>query len=292
MPFNENSQLDTTQVQDRRGGGGIPGGGLVVGGGAGGIIMLIIALVLGINPGSIGTQTADQPAQNGDARASSIAQECKTGADANTKADCRIVGYANSIQKYWSDEFSRRGARYQISQTVLFSQATDSACGTATTDVGPFYCPEDRLVYLDLTFFDELRQRVGAQGGSFAEGYVVAHEYGHHIQDLAGLLGSSQGGRGQNSDSVRTELQADCFAGVWAANAAKTGLLTAPSETEIRQALDAAASVGDDRIQRRTQGRVNPDAWTHGSSEQRQRWFMTGLQSGNMDNCDTSRGNI
>jgi predicted metalloprotease len=279
MPFNPDAKLDPSQVEDRRGSGSSAGGPIMVGGGAVGLIILIAALLLGVDTTGL-IDTTSQPPIEG---VQSV-QECRTGADANKRDDCRVVGFVDSVQKYWSDEFSRRGSTYSPAQTVIFTGYAEAACGTASAATGPFYCPNDQKVYLDISFFQELQSRFGAKGGPFAEGYVIAHEYGHHVQDELGLLKESS----SNRASVRVELQADCLAGVWAKNAADTGYMTAPTNEEIAQALDAAASVGDDRIQQQTQGKVTPESWTHGSSEQRQFWFKTGYSSGNMDKCDTS----
>ncbi len=283
--FNRRSRLDPSQVQDRRGMGRT----IAVGGGGIGLIVLIVSLLLGVNPGDLGSvvNQPQVPVTSGGGDINNLQQECQTGADANAREDCRIVGYVNSIQAFWSDEFSRQGAQYTEAQTVLFTGATQSGCGNATTAVGPFYCPVDKQVYLDLDFFNELQTRFGAQGGRFAEAYVLAHEYGHHVQDLAGALNSGSNATGPQSESVQTELQADCLAGVWARHATDTGYLEQITDQDIAQALDAAAAVGDDRIQRETQGYVSPETWTHGSSAQRQAALKDGLQSGNMDSCNT-----
>jgi uncharacterized protein len=287
--FNRNRRLDPSQVEDRR---GRPGAGRIVtlGGGGLGLIITIVYLLLGGNlngssipdTGQVPYATAANSGGIGD-----LQTQCQTGADAMNREDCRIVGYVNSIQSYWSDEFARRGSQYTEADTVLFSGSTDAACGTADTAMGPFYCPLDQKVYLDLDFFNELRTRFGAQGGSFAEGYVLAHEYGHHVQDLLGALSNSSNATGPESQSVQTELQADCLAGIWAYHAVQTGYLTQVTDQDIAQAVDAAAAVGDDRIQRETQGYVSPETWTHGSSEQRQAALKDGLQSGDMSTCDS-----
>ena len=193
MTFNPNARLDPGQITDRRGLGGR--GGIALGGGGLGIAILIVYLLLGGNPNDLGTVLTDPGAVTGPG-GSALATDCKTGQDANTRDDCRILGYVNSVQKYWTDEFATSGETYQPVDTVLFTEATASACGTASAASGPFYCPNDQLVYLDLGFFDELRTRFGATGGSLAQGYVIAHEYGHHVQDLLGLLDAGGGGSG------------------------------------------------------------------------------------------------
>ncbi len=284
MSFNPNARLDPGQVSDRRGLGGR--GGLAIGGGGLGIALLLIYTLLGGNPSDLGPLM--EPGAVVGPESSAIATDCQTGADANERDDCRILGYVNSIQAYWTDAFAASGETYQPSDTVLFSGVTSSGCGTASAATGPFYCPPDQLIYIDLDFFAELRSRFGAQGGSLAQGYVVAHEYGHHVQDLLGVLQTGGGGTGAESQAVRIELQADCFAGVWANHAAATGYLEPLTAAQIADALDAAEAVGDDRIQEATQGQVNPDSWTHGSSEQRQAWFQTGYDGGDPAGCDTS----
>jgi predicted metalloprotease len=215
-----------------------------------------------------------------------VAEACQTGQDANERQDCSVVGFVNSIQAFWEEEFARRGGNYAPAKTVLFTQVTDAACGTASAAMGPFYCPLDQTVYLDIDFFNELVKRLGAQGGPFAVGYVLAHEYGHHIQNLSGVLEKNSGATGPQSVAVQIELQADCLAGVWANHATETGYLTQVTKEDIALALDAAAAVGDDHIQRQTQGRVSPESWTHGSSAQRQEALTTGLQTGDLTACN------
>ncbi len=290
MSFNNRSRLDPNQVEDRRGRGrgrtiAVGGGGLTL------VIIVVAALLFGVDPIQLlSSVDTGQPAPYSNESADGtydLQTECQTGEDANTREDCRIVGFVNSIQAFWTDEFARLGEQYIQADTVLYSGSTDAGCGYASAAMGPFYCPNDQKVYLDLDFFNELQTRFGAQGGAFAEAYVLAHEYGHHVQNLLGALSNSSNATGPSSESVETEIQADCLAGVWAFHATETGYLTQVTDQDIVQALDAAASVGDDRIQRETQGYVSPETWTHGSSEQRQSALKDGLQSGDITTCNS-----
>ena len=276
---------------------------MAAGGGLGGIVVVALVLLLGGTltgggGGSSGGSGLDEllgRSIGGGENASEnseIQQECRTGADANEREECRIVGFVNSIQAYWTDVFAEQGERYQPADTIFFSGSVDTACGSATSSVGPFYCPADQLIYIDLGFFDDLETRFGASGGPLAEAYVLAHEYGHHVQDLLGVLRSSGGGAGAESDAGRVELQADCFAGAWAGNAVDTGYLEPLRESQVADALSAAEAVGDDRIQEATQGSVNPETWTHGSSAQRQEWFSTGYDTADPGECDTFAADI
>ena len=287
MTFRPDVDLDPGQVQDRRG-RRVRGGGIALGGGLGGLVILAVIILLGGNP-------ADLLAPAGQADpgpvSSELATECQTGADANQRQDCRIVGTVNSLRAYWADAFAADGQQFVEPGTVLFTDQVGTECGAATSAVGPFYCPLDQTIYLDLGFFEELETRFGAEGGPFAEEYVIAHEYGHHVQNLLGLLEAGRDA-GAEGGAVRTELQADCFAGVWGGNAVDTGFLQPLTPEQIAQALNAAQVIGDDRIQAQTQGQVNPETWTHGSSEQRQQWFTTGLEQKSPDACDTFNADI
>jgi uncharacterized protein len=293
--FRRNAPLDPGQVTDVRGRGMGPGG-IAVGGGGLGIVGLVIYLLIALLSGggnALGQLAPldSQQVGQGDTPAD-IDSECRTGQDANRRQDCRIVAVVNSVQKFWDGVFQRSNRQYQYVDTVFFSGQVDTGCGTADSQVGPFYCPVDKLVYIDLGFFKEL-ERFGAQDTPFVESYVIAHEYGHHVQDQLGVLDKIRGSRtGPESLGVRSELQADCYAGVWAAHAVETGLVVQLTQTDINSGLEAAGAIGDDRIQQETQGQVNPETWTHGSSEQRRRWFSQGYEKGRPAVCDTFSGSI
>jgi uncharacterized protein len=314
MDFDEHQQVDVSQVDDQRGsgGGGFGGGGgmgssrggfpIPMGRAGGGMGMLVIVAVLLlkacagggggnlIDPSSLGQGSVTASAQGDN---SNLTATCKADTNWSDRQDCRTVAVVNSVQSYWTDAFSRyTDSQYTKADTTLFSGGVNTGCGQATSEVGPFYCPRDQHVYVDLDFFGELQSKFGAKGGDFAEAYVVAHEYGHHVQNLLGTSAKVEragGETGPESPSVRLELQADCFAGVWAANATSgpSPLIKGLSNDDITEGLDAASAVGDDRIQKKMQGRVNPEGWTHGSAAQRQKWFLTGFNSGEPAQCDT-----
>ena len=260
----------STNVSDRRG----MGGG-VIGGGIGAVVITLIALFLGINPDDI-TQTTAPPTSE------------QTGAGINDEGREFIEVTLGYTEDAWNDIFRQAGQDYPEPQLVIFDGATSTACGFGQTAMGPFYCPRDKSVYIDLSFYRELEQRFGA-AGDFAQAYVIAHEVGHHVQNVLGTLERSQsGGSGPNSGAVRVELQADCYAGVWGYHAKQKGVLQAGDPEE---ALRAAAAIGDDRLQQQTQGRVSPESFTHGSSEQRMRWFRRGFDTGAVRQCDTFNTN-
>lgn len=286
MTFNEGMQIDTRTTSTS---GGFGGRTIAIGGGLGGLVIAVVAMLLGVDPGNVLSQQPVNTYEN-TAPGFDLAR-CRTGADANKYVQCRVVATGNSVDavcKQLLPGYTRPHVR-------LFSGAVDTGCGPATSEVGPFYCPVDQTAYFDTDFFQVLKDQFGSSGGPLAQEYVVAHEFGHHVQDLAGVLGrAQQGAQGAGGNGVRTELQADCYAGVWAHYAAtvrqeSTGVpfLQPLTDQDIHDALSAAASVGDDRIQRRATGRTNPESWTHGSSAQRQHWFTVGYQTGDPNKCDT-----
>ncbi|WAB84322.1 neutral zinc metallopeptidase [Microcella daejeonensis] len=287
MTFRDDADISSSRLR-RRGRGrttAIAGGGGIVGL----IAVFLIAQLTGVDvSGLLGGGAA--PAQQGGGTA---LEECTTGAEANASVDCRIAGAVVSLDDFWAESAGAIGVEYRAPEAYLFEGAVSTGCGEATSAVGPFYCPVDESVYLDTGFYDDLRTRFGAEGGPLAEMYVVAHEWGHHMQQLTGVLASAERGEsGPQSDAVRIELQADCWGGAWAAAASATDdpdgrpLLEPITDEQVAQALDAAASIGDDRIQERTSGQVSPESWTHGSGEQRQAWFRAGFEGG-VTACDT-----
>jgi len=290
MTFNEGMRIDTSNTTSSGGGGRGPGRGMAIGGGVGGLLIVVLALFLGVDPGDVLNQ---QPgaAQPGTESAGFDVSQCRTGADANNILGCRLIATGHSVDAVWGQIMPG----YTPPRMRLFTDSVNTACGPATTDVGPFYCPGDQTAYFDTGFFQVLVDQFGSSGGPLAQEYVVAHEYGHHVQDLLGDLGKAQQGpQGAEGNGVRTELQADCYAGVWAHFAAVTKqpgtdvtFLEPLTDNDIADALSAAASVGDDRIQKQATGRVSPESWTHGSSEQRQHWFTVGYQTGDPKRCDT-----
>jgi predicted metalloprotease len=260
------------RVEDRRGFAPVVGGISLTGL----ALILIVNTLLGGNPTDVLTQLQDIPIENGQ-------QQHQTG-DFKGSDDYEIFASTvlGSADDMWRKIFSRQGKNYKSPTLVLFRQSTESGCGVASALVGPHYCPADKTIYLDETFFEELTNRYGAKGGDVAEAYVIAHEVGHHAQNELGILNNEAGVEEQNDISVKKELQADCFAGLWA-NSIKDQNVFVPGE--IDEAMDAAAAVGDDRIQETVTGRITPENWTHGSSEQRVKWFNTGFETGSFAEC-------
>lgn len=268
----------SSNVQDRRGRGG-----LIAGGGIGAVILTIVALLLGVDPDGLPTGGVGAPADE----VAPGAPDQFSGVD--EEADFVSVVLADT-EDTWNAIFAERGLSYREPQLVLFENAVQSACGFAQSAVGPFYCPADQTVYLDLAFFRELHQRFGAPG-DFARAYVIAHEVGHHVQTLLGISDEVRAAQSRSSQretnalQVRMELQADCLSGMWAFHADRERQVLEPGD--IEEALGAAAAIGDDRLQRQTQGQVVPESFTHGTSAQRMEWFRRGFDSGNPDACDT-----
>jgi uncharacterized protein len=274
---------ESDNVEDRRG-TSIPRGAKIGGlGGLGLVAVVLIGMFFGIDPGTLlqgisGTQDT------------SVTTQQSGGQGVNDEMRKFVSVVLADTEDVWSETFRKMGRTYEEPKLVLFSQAVESSCGMAGSATGPFYCPADHKVYLDLSFFDDMRTRFGASG-DFAQAYVIAHEVGHHVQNLMGIadkvrsLQSRAGPAEKNKLSVMMELQADCLAGVWANQAHKSRQIL--ESGDIEEGLNAASAIGDDRIQKRTQGRVVPDAFTHGSSVQRVGWFKRGLENGNHQACDT-----
>lgn len=279
----------SANIEDRRGSSGGRRIRLPVGKASGGSVLalaviVIVALMLGVDPGQLLNGTLDTGASSTQFETSATTT---AGQDDEMKRFVSVV--IADTETYWTEAFKGSGVSYQQPKVVLFSGRSPSACGLADAATGPFYCPADSRVYIDLSFYDQLRTRFGA-GGDFAQAYVLAHEIGHHVQNLTGLLPSFNEQRARlsaadaNALSVRVELQADCYAGVWAAYVKQQGLL---DPGDIEEALNAASSIGDDTLQNRTTGFAVPDSFTHGTSAQRVKWFRIGQQSGDPNSCDT-----
>jgi uncharacterized protein len=285
------------QVEDRRGGGGMGGlggtrmGGLggggipiPVGGGLGGILLIIVVIVVMNLLGGGGAPTAGLPGGPG----------ASTSLDPSDRQGQLINTIVVDVQTFWRDEFARTGRQYPETRLVLFTGSTQSGCGIASSETGPFYCPSDQKVYLDAGFFDELVRRFGAPG-EFAEAYVIAHEFGHHVQDALGTMDQVASEQQSNPSranelSIRLELQADCFAGMWGhwvSTHPDQSDVESITEADARDAINAAAAVGDDRIQQQATGTIDKESWTHGSADQRVKWFNTGFKQGTIEGCDT-----
>ncbi|QTX05589.1 KPN_02809 family neutral zinc metallopeptidase [Agromyces archimandritae] len=288
MTFDPNADISRGRVSRR----GRTAGITAAGGGIGVVVIFLLSQLFGVDLSAfVGGGQAGGGATGGEEIA---LEECRTGADANASVECRMKGAAASLDQYWAAAAPEVGIAYASPQNVvLFEDQVSTGCGAASAATGPFYCPPDETIYMDVDFFGELRTRFGSSGGPLAEMYVVAHEWGHHVQNLAGILDATRDGlTGADSNAVRTELQADCFAGAWAGDASDprevggTPLLEPVTEAQVADALSAAAAVGDDRIQQAAQGEVSPHTFTHGTSEQRQRWFTAGYERGAAA-CDT-----
>lgn len=289
MRFNPKARIDRsgTERRGRGGGTGIGGGQLTIGGVVALGLVFLIGQVTGVDVSGLIPETGSG--------SSTVADSCRTGADANASDDCAIALITTSVQNYWDEALpAQAGIAYQRIKTVRFDTATTSACGRATAATGPFYCPSEQRVYLDTGFVDDmLTGDLGARGGAFALAYVIGHEYGHHIENQLGYLDRIRTRQGERSDSVKVELMADCLGGMWARAAQDVTdqdgnrIIENLTRDDIARAIDAARAVGDDRIHQSSGGSVNSEAWTHGSSAQREHWFNVGLTEGSLQACDT-----
>ncbi|AZA09169.1 KPN_02809 family neutral zinc metallopeptidase [Corynebacterium pseudopelargi] len=280
--------IDKPENLARTGGGG--GGRIAVGGGVGTLLLVGLFLLMGGDPsqlgGLIGSDTQQQPQQQS---APGELEHCKTSDDANRYADCRVEFTGISLNQVWNAQLPRQAdIPYTKPNLVVFNAQTSTGCGVASSATGPFYCPADHTAYFDVSFFDSL-ERYGGQNAPFAQEYIVAHEFGHHIQSLEGTLGlSDYNDPGPDSMAVKIELQADCYAGIWGhfADKGEDAFLEPITQSQVEQAIDAARAVGDDNIQQRAGRDVNPESFTHGTSKQRQEAFLQGYRTGSMASCD------
>ena len=276
---------------------------MAIGGGAGGVVVVLIALFLGVDPGQLGLDFEGSGATDGRAQTSDSAQQFQSHIDqcdlqkANTDTICRIVATTESLEDVWTAQLPEQaGMRWAQPHTTIFTGAVDTGCGAASSDIGPFYCPAGENVYIDPAFFDRvLVEQLGGSPSGAAQMYVVAHEFGHHVQTMLGDIRRSQKDpRGPSSGAVRVELQADCYAGLWAHYATSTPapggdapLLESLDASDVDAIIQTAEAIGDDHIQRTGGTRVDPGSWTHGSSQMRRQWFLTGYEQGSMQACDT-----
>ncbi len=292
----DDQSVDTSGVSDQRGRG--IGGPVAIGGGGLGIVGLIVFVLINVLGGGSGIDTTQLVPQDGSvqgqgAGTGDLATRCNTAGAIDKYDDCYLVKVYNEVNEVWTDEFARAGDKYTQPGLTVFTQAVNTGCGQASSQVGPFYCPPDQMIYIDIGFLQQLQQQFGAQG-RYAQAYILAHEAGHHLQTLFGTerkvraAQQSQPSK-QNQLSVAMELQADCYAGVWSKLADDAGNVSI-GDAEVQQAQDAAAAVGDDRIQQQTQGRVDKESWTHGSAAQRKQWFTTGRTTGDVNACNTFTG--
>ncbi|WP_394281556.1 neutral zinc metallopeptidase [Corynebacterium sp.] len=284
MTFKSGRQLN----QNRARTGGRRGGAIALGGGGiGGLLLVGLFILMGGNPGDLGQLTAGSP-QRAEDNGYTL-EHCQTTDDANEYADCRVLAAAESIDQMWTELLPQQaGIEYQEPGLVVFQDATQSGCGYASANTGPFYCGADGSAYFDVSFFDQL-ERLGGANAPLAQMYIVAHEFGHHIQNLEGTIGLiDYNNPGKDSNAVKLELQADCYAGMWVnrADEGENAMLETITPEQVQSAIDTARAVGDDNIQKRTQGEVQPDLWTHGSSQQRQDAFLRGYNEGTMAACD------
>ena len=287
----DDQSVDTSGVSDRRG----MGGPIAIGGGGVGVVGLLVYLLVSVLGGGSGLDPSQLVPPGGQvqgegAGAGDLEQRCNQEGAIEAHDDCFLVKVYNEVNEVWSEEFARAGETYERPTLTFFTQGVQTGCGAASSQVGPFYCPPDRGIFIDIGFLEQLQAQFGAEG-RYAQAYIMAHEAGHHLQTLFGtereVRAAQQADPGRaNELSVAMELQADCYAGVWSRLADDRGNVSV-GEAELDQAIGAAEAVGDDRIQAKTQGRVDPESWTHGSAEQRREWFLTGRRTADVNSCDT-----